>query len=267
MSKNNSFLSPANINFLILKLRGIYPEQTHHDIRENVPYIAHDWFYSTAVSIEQQFVGGTVALNQAFFAYLFNTRRFMPEPQDLTPSYGTPTLDPYIPNQPFQNLNNDMIYESRHLDFSMRSSPLFNQVNKELREATIGGIPLEGNIVERKISALAIEISRKRDKKVKARNLTWGIKKQKHENYTVSEMPFIPRKKFTLPRDFQEAPPQYGYWLGMQPCGATLENGRLSSSYLENVYKYPNHAFYQKDIIPTIKTSAFLDRFSFNTFG
>ena len=278
MPQYYSFLSPGNINYLVLQLRNIYPENVHHDIRENTPYIAHDWYYGVAVNIEEQFRGGTKALNQAFLDYLVATRRFMAlSPPDLLPSYFTDVMDPHILNQPFQNVSNDMFYDSQTNDFNVRKSPLFTNINRRLDEATIGGVPIKGNMLETQISELATEISRNRVRKVKPQPLTWGVKRQCNDNFTSCEHPALPRKKFTLPRDYYSSGPQSGYWMGLKPCNSEMKkytewsatgragklpttaddgcNPRISEMLIDNVYKYPNYAYYRKDIIPAVPNS------------
>jgi len=257
MRQQYSFLSPANINFVILKLRGIYPENVHADIRENVPYIAHDWFYTTAVNVEQQFVGGTPALNQAFMNFLLMTKRFMPNEREINPSYTTTPIDPYIQNQPFQNVINDMIYPSQANEYNARKLSIFNGINRELAEADIGGLPLNGNLTETTMGSLATEISRNRVRQPKASTLTWGVKHQCNDNFTACEFPAIPRAKFTLPRDYYESPPAAGYWMGMQPCDVQKNNPKMSEYYIQNVYNYPNAAYYRKDIIPAIRSPVY----------
>lgn len=289
-----SFLSPANINYLITRLRSIYPENVHHDIRENIPYIAHDWYYGEAVNIEEQFVGGTNALNNAFMNYLVATRRFMPALPDMLPSYSTEIMDPFVPNQPFQNVSNDIIYDSQVNDFNVRDNPVFSQINKRLNESDIGGVPVKYNMLETTLSELATEISRNQVRKGKAQPLTWGVKRQCNDNFTSCEHPALPRKKFTLPRDYYSSAPQSEYWMGLNPCNSQmkkytewsatgragrhptdsddLSNPRISEMLIQNCYKYPNYAYYRKDIIPAVKNyndarmynqqSQYLQRFS-----
>ncbi len=294
-----SFLSPENVNFLIFRLRSLYPENVHQDIRENVPYLAHDWYYGEAVNDEEQFTGGTRHLNEAFVNYLFATKRFMASPPDTLPSYFTEIGDPYIPNQPFQNVSNDMFYDSQTNDFSVRKSPLFANINKRLADTDIGGIPLKGNMLETKIAELATEISRNQVRKVKAEPLTWGARRQCNDDSRSCEHPALPRKKFTLPRDYYTSSPAAEYWIGLKPCNSEMkkytewsaggqngrlptrgdhcQNSRMSEILVDNVYKYPNYAYYRKDIIPAVPRmdydplpsvqSAFLQRFSRNHSG
>lgn len=258
MRKQYSFLSPANINFVIMKLRGMYPEHVHHEIRESIPSIAHDWFYNVAVTNEQQFVGGTTALNQAFIGFIVQTKQFMPNPPDILSSYSTEIMDPYVPNQQFQHLNNDIIYpnnnQSDHHSFDhIKPNPLLTNINRELAESTIGGIPIYGNMHETKIACLATEISRNRVKPVKAPTLTWGVQHQCNDNFTSCEHTALPRKKFTLPRDYYESAPPSAYWIGYETsCLQNIPNPRLSKTYTQDVYGYPNYAFYRKDIIPSV---------------
>ena len=269
-----SFLSPSNINYLIFRLRSIYPENVHQDIRENVPYIAHDWYYGDAVNDEEQFTGGTQYLNNAFISYIASTKRFMALPPDLLPSYYTDVMDPHIINQNFQNVQNDMFYDSQINDYNVRKQPLFNAINRRLDESDIGGVPIKGNLLETTISELATEISRNQVRKVKPQPLTWGVKRQCNDNFTSCEHPGLPRKKFTLPRDYYTAPVQSGYWMGLKPCNSEMKkytewsaggnsgrlpthaddcsNPRISEILIQNAYKYPNYAYYRKDIIPTL---------------
>lgn len=261
-----------------MRLRNTYPENKHDEIRETIPFVAHDWFYGYGTTVEQQFVSGTQALNEAFLEFVTTTRMFMPLPPDILPSYSTEIMDPYAPNQRFQNVANDMFYESQKMDFNVRKSPLFNGINKELDEATIGGVPLRGNLLETQISALATEISRNRDRMPKSHRLTWGVKRQCNDNFTSCEHPALPRKKFTLPRDYYTSAPQAEYWTGVEPCSSQLKkfteysagglagrhptddncgNPRISEWYVENVYKYPNYAAYRKDYIPSVRPSGY----------
>ena len=86
----------------------------------------------------------------------------------------------------------------------------------------------------------------------------------------------LPRKKFTLPRDYYSSAPQSGYWLGLKPCNSDMKkytewsatgragklptvyddgcNTRISEMLINNAYKYPNYAYYRKDIIPAVRS-------------
>lgn len=276
MPRYYSFLSPGNINYLIMKLRGIYPENVHQDIRESIPYIANQWYYTEAVNVEEQFVDGTDALNRAFINYIIAIRKYMPAEPDNLPSYSTDIMDPYVPNQPFQNVTNDITYDSQTNDFNIRNIPSFANINQQLNEADFGGIPISANMTQAKLAQMATEISRNRVRKVKPQQLTWGVKRQCADNARTCEHPALPRKKFTLPRDYYSSAPQSGYWLGLKPCNSDMKkytewsatgragklptvyddgcNTRISEMLINNAYKYPNYAYYRKDIIPAVRS-------------
>lgn len=304
MRKQFSFLSPENINFIIFKLRSIYPANKHADIQENIPYVAHDWFRKIAVNLDNQFVGGTDYLNQAFLRYLLDVRMFMEPIPDVNPSYSGPIMDPYIPNQDFQNVSNDMFYDSQKRDYNIRRSDVLSGINRELDESTIGGVPIKDHLLDTTMGYLATEISRNKARKVKAPNLTWGVKRQCNDDFRTCEHPALPRAKFTLPRDYYESAPKAEYWMGQQTCStgpcvmkkytqwgveqacdigpqsADCGNPRMSQLLLENAYKYPNYAYYRKDFIPSVSntkygagpiagiaSNAALNKFSHNQFG
>jgi len=298
MPRYYSFLSPGNVNYLITRLRNIYPENVHQDIRESIPYIAHQWYYTEAVNIEQQFTEGTDALNRAFIDYIIAIRKYMPADPDNLPSYSTDIMDPYVPNQPFQNVTNDVIYDSQTNDFNIRNIPSFAEINRQLNDSDIGGIPVTSNLTQAKLAQLATEISRNKVRKVKPQQLTWGVKRQCADNARTCERPALPRKKFTLPRDYYSSAPQSGYWLGLEPCNSDMKkytewsatgragkmptsddnlcNNRMSEMLINNAYKYPNYAYYRKDIIPAIRhqyqnntpsDGAYLHRLSLTQFG
>jgi hypothetical protein len=275
MPRYYSFLSPGNINYLIMRLRNIYPENVHQDIRESTPYLAHNWYYTEAVNVEQQFTEGTEALNRAYINYIIALKKYIPAEPDNLPSYSTDIMDPYVPNQPFQNVTNDVIYDSQINDFNVRNIPSFADINQQLNEADLGGIPISSNMTQAKLAQMATEISRNRVRKVKPQQLTWGVKRQCADNARTCEHPALPRKKFTLPQDYYSSAPQSGYWLGLQPCNSEMKkytewsatgrtgrlpttaddgcNPRISEMLINNAYKYPNYAYYRKDIIPAVR--------------
>lgn len=273
MRKQYSFLSPENINFLIMELRGIYPENVHSEIRENLVYMARDWFLETGPTVEEQFTQGTKALNSAFINYLIMSGAFMPPPHDNLPSYFTDNADPHILNQPFQNVVNKNFYESQKMDYNFRKNAQLKGIYNELDEIDIGGVPIKGNLLESQISYIVTEVSRNRDRLPKSHRLTWGVKRQCNDNFTSCEHPALPRRKFTLPRDYYTSAPASAYWMGVEPCSSEMKkytewsagglagrnpsddncaNPRMSHLYAENVYKYPNYEAYRKDYIPSI---------------
>jgi hypothetical protein len=265
MRKQYSFLSPENINYLILRLRNIFPQNRHDQIREETPSLAKYWFDSSAHMVEEQFVDGTQALNEEFFRFIIQTKQFMPTEIEILPSYSSECADPYVPNQPFQNINNDIMYDSQAMDYDVTNMPYFRGINKELDEADIGGVPLRGNMLKTKMAQLATEISRNRVRQTTNRPLTWGVQRQCEDNFTTCEHPALPRKKFTLGRDYYTSSTASAYWTGVESCSmkrftrqgydpteGDCTNARMSQLYHENMYKFPNYSSYRKDFIPSV---------------
>lgn len=274
MSKQYSFLSPENINFLILKLRGIYPENKHAEIRECIPYVASDWFQRSAPLLEDQFVYGTQYLNEQFIHFLAGVEMFRDNPVETNPSYSTEIADPYVPNQRFQNVNNDIEYPNNRYNYNARNLKELSGINQELNEATIGGVPIYGNLIETSMAELATEISRNRARKNGAPVLRSTLR-DVYCDSRAAELPALPRAKYTLPRDYYESTPGSAYWTGLRTgtgqgmvgknmrkyteWSQTGNNGLMpmdenctnSRMYASNGYTFPNYTFYRKDFIPT----------------
>lgn len=247
-----SFLSPQNVNYLISILRTQYTEVQYEEIRSTVPSLAHQWFTTRARINEDQFTGGTQALNEAFLQWIFATRQFMPPLDDPNPSYFGDITDPYIKNQPFQHASsNDIVYPSHYFDYDVGSAGYLNTVYAQMDESECGGVPLMGFLPKTSIAEIATEVKRRRDGRSGRRVLT-DITKYCNDDFRTCEWPAKPRTRFTLPSYYetQDSNVSEFYWANVNPCFKNCPD-KSSTQLRENVYNYNINRYPHKDIIPT----------------
>lgn len=242
-----SFLSPANINWLTFDIRKYFPETEYDEIRQSMPALANQWFRTRARVNEDQFTGGTLALNEAFKKWIFATRQFMPPLPDPNPSYSDNIADPYVRNQHFQTVNNDMIYPAQAFEYNPGKAQYFDKIYEELGDADCCGVPIMDNMHPGTIAGLATEIKRMREGKHNHRQLT-NVIRTCEDTSRACECPARPRKKFTLVSRYGEGGPDlYNFEQRVGP-----ENMKASQLVEESRW-YPNFRYPRKDIIPTKK--------------
>lgn len=247
-----SFLSPQNINYLIFELRQIYPETAYEEIRMNVPALANEWFRTRAPLNEDQFTGGTLALNRAFKDWVLATRRFLAPLPDPNFSYTGDIRDPYIRNQQFQNVSNDMIYPTQALDYDIGDAEYFRSTYAEFADSKCGGVPILTNMSKANIAALATTLKRERDGR-RGRAVLTSVLKTCEDTSRSAEMPLKPRKKFTLTPEYETMESQTSelYWAGTTKCYPPDDHS--SARLRENTLYFPNYRYPHKDMIPTKK--------------
>lgn len=248
-----SFLSPQNINWLIFKLRSTYPEDKYESIRQETPALANEWFRTRARINEEQFVYGTNALNSAFLDWITTTRRFMAPLPDPQFSYTGDIRDPYIRNQQFENVSNDMIYPSEAFEYDIGQAEYFRDIYAEFGDSKCGGVPILNNMSRSDVAAMATQLKRRRDGKC-GRNVFKAQLVTCEGDSRSAELPLNPRKRFMLTPEYNtmESNTSELYWANISACRPV--SGSKSAAILrENTLWYPNARYPHKDMIPTKK--------------